>query len=134
MLVLNPKRVEFAGAVWGNVASVEVNRFGEKVAVEYGDLGPHAVFCDVPEQKVTVKVVQELLSDDVDEPKPGETGELSFQTAANSSGAGRREATLTGVVTGVQYSLSVRGGAQRTVWLTAVSGDGVADPVTVVTV
>lgn len=131
MLVLNPKRVTFDGAAWESVSSVEVNRFGEKIAVEFGDDGPHAVFADVPEQRVNVKVVQELQSDDLDEPKPGESGELTFQAAANGSSAQRTEATLDAVVTGVQYSVSVRGRAVRTVWLVALSSDGVVDPVSV---
>ena len=132
MLVLNPKRVSFDGDIWGNVASVEVNRFGEKIAVEYGDDGPHAVFADVPEQKVNVKVVQELLSDDIDEPVPGVSASLTFETAANSSGAQRKRVAFDAVVTGVQYSVSVRGGASRTVWLVALSSDGVDDPISVV--
>jgi len=129
--VLNPDRVTFDGQDWEGVSSVEVNRFGERVVVEHADAGPHAVFADVPEQKVTVRVVQDLGGDDLDGPVPGAMGELAFEVGANASGARRLGGAVTGVVTSVKYSVAARGAAQRTVWLTAVSSDGVSDPVDV---
>ncbi len=134
MLFLNPREVTFGGVVWSEVESVSIARSAARSFVEFGDAGPHAVLVDVPEQRVGVTVVQELLGDDVDVPKPGEQGALSFVTSANSSGAGAKQVSMTAVVLDVKYKVSRKVGSSRTVELVAVSGDGVSDPVTVVDV
>ena len=131
MLVLNPGRVEFDGDAWDDVSSVEVNRFGEEVVVEYGDDGSHVVFCDVPRQKVNVRVVQRVDGDDLAAPGLGDSGTLVFETAANSSAARRAEVEVEAVVTGVQYAVAAAGSARRTVFLVGVSSDGSGDPVSV---
>ena len=131
MLYLHPREVTFGGVTWSNVASVAIERAAARSFVEAGGVGPHAVIADVPEQRVGVTVVQELLADDMDAPVPGWQGTLAFETALNSSGAGRRRVSMAAVVLGVSYRVSRRSGSARTVELVAVSGDGVADPVTV---
>jgi hypothetical protein len=129
MLVLNPRRVEFGSSTWTNVTSVSVGRTARHVLTEWGDDGSHVVFADVPEQLVTVRVVQEMLGDDMDRVRPGERGTLSFVTGPNSSDAGTREVTIDAVVRTVSYETSVSRGSRRYVELVALSPDGVTDPV-----
>lgn len=131
MLFLHPRVVSFGGSDWAGVESVAIERSAARSFVEFGEQGPHAVLADVPEQRVEVRVVQELLGEDMDVPRPGEIGTLGFETAPNSSGAGRKRVSMTAVVMGVKYQVSRKGGSARTVDLIAVSADGAADPVLV---
>ncbi|MEZ6242777.1 MAG: hypothetical protein R3B57_07010 [Phycisphaerales bacterium] len=132
MLVLNPRQVTFGSATWGNVASVSIGRTSNKLLAEWSDEGAHVVLADVPEQLVTVRVVQEMLGDDMDTPKPGESGELTFTTGANSSDAATREVTIaSAVVRTVSYETSTSRGSRRYIELIAVSSNGTTDPVSV---
>jgi len=134
MLIVQPREVSFGSVVWSDVASVAIERKAGRSFLEFGDEGSHVVLADAPEQRVEVTVVQELLEDDMDAPSPGESGVLTFETALNSSTAGRKQVTLTGVVMNVKYTVSRKAGSVRTVDLVAVSSDGVVDPVLVVSV
>lgn len=134
MLVLNPRSVVFGSSTWAGVTSVSVDRDAERLVAEIGASGPHVVLADVPEQRVRVRVVQEMEGDDLGSPTPGEQAALGFVTAPNASSAGQRAVDLTAVVTGVRHEVSRRGGAVRTVSLLAVSPDGVSDPVSVTAV
>lgn len=131
MLVLNPRVVKFGSAAWEDVAAVSVDREAQRLVLEWGDLGPHAVLADVPEQKVTIRVVQEVARGDVDVPRPGDQGTVEFYTSPASGSAGRRRVNATAVIIDVTHELSLRGGAIRRVTMVAVSGDGVTDPVSV---
>ena len=131
MLLLNPRSVSFGAQTWSGVTSVSVDRDAERLIAEIGPTGPHVVLADVAEQRVRVKVVQEMDGDDLSAPEPGDEGAMSFTTSPNASAAGQASVSLTAVVTGVRYEVSRRGGAVRTVSLLAVSSDGVADPVSV---
>jgi len=132
MLVLNPRRVTFGAATWGNVSSVSIGRTSSKLLAEWSDAGPHVVLVDAPEQLVTVRVVQEMLADDMDTPRPGEAGELAFTTGQNSSDAATREVTIDqAVVRSVSYETSTGRGSRRSIELIAVSSDGATDPVNV---
>lgn len=131
MLIIDPREVVFGASTWAGVTSVSIERRAAKSFAEYAGTGPHVVLADVPEQRVEVTVVQELLSDDMDAPVPGWTGGLSFETALNGSQAGRTRISMQAVVLGVRYSASRKSGSVRTVELLAVSPDGAADPVTV---
>jgi hypothetical protein len=131
MLFLHPRVVSFGGVDWSGVESVAIERAAARSFVEFADTGPHTVLADVPEQRVEVRVVQDLLGEDMDVTRPGEIGTLGFETAPNSSGAGRKRVSMTAVVLGVKYQVSRKGGSSRTVELVAVSADGAADPVTV---
>jgi len=132
MLLLNPRSVRFGALVWEGVTILAIDRAGARVTVAWGDKGPHAVFADVPEQRVSVRVVMEVDRDDVGVPRPREVGVLSFYTSPNDSDGGRRRVSMTAVVTGVSHELSQKKGALRTVEMVAVSADGAADPVSVV--
>jgi len=131
MLVLKPRRVEFDGETWGNVGSVAISRTAESMVVEWSDSGPHVVLADVPEQRVSVEVVQSLLGEDMDEPRPGRTGTLSFETGSSSTDASTDTVSMTAVIERVWYEVSVSRGSSRRVRLVAVSSNGSADPVSV---
>lgn len=131
MLLLNPKQVTFGSSTWGNVVSIAINRSAKKILVEWSDAGPHAVLADVPEQRVELEVVQELLGEDVNTPSPGQQEELSFTTSPTTTDEATREVTVTAMVESVSYEVSTRRGSYRRVTLVAVSADGVTDPVAV---
>ena len=131
MLLLNPRKVMFGSVEWGNVASVAISRWSAHTLVEWSDTGAHATLVDVPEQRVQVEVIQELLGEDMDTPKPGEAQTLTFTTSGRSTDAPGREVTMSAVVESVRYEVSLRRGSYRRVSLVATSADGSADPVSV---
>ena len=131
MLLLNPRRVEFDGDTWGHVASIAIERSADRLLVEWSDAGPHAVLADVSAQRVRVEIVQELLGEDMDTPKPGRAGPLTFTTSPSSTDQPSREVAMTAVIESVSYEVSLRRGSVRRIALTATSPDGTTDPVTV---
>ena len=131
MLVLNPRSVKFGSVVWDEVTAVVVDRAAHRTVAEWGDLGPHAVVVDVPEQAVRVRVVRSVSRDDIDVPRPGEAATLVFYTAPAGNELRRRRVSCAAVVLDVSHELTATK-AVRTVILQAVSADGSADPVTVV--
>lgn len=131
MLLLNPRSVTFAGTVWEDVSAVVIDRAAARAVKEWSDLGPHVVLADVPEQLVTLRVVQRVARDDVGTPVPGESGELVLHTAPAGSDTPRRRLTAGCVVTDVSHEVSLKNGAVRTIKLIAVSPDGPTDPITI---
>jgi hypothetical protein len=131
MLLLNPRSVSFGGAVWEDVSAVVIDRAAARAIKEWSDTGPHLVLADVPEQLVTVRVVQQVARDDVGVPVPGEAGELVFHTAPSGSDSPRKRVRAQCVVMDVTHELSLKNGAVRTVKLLAVSSDGATDPITI---
>ena len=131
MLILNPRSVKFGGATWDDVTMVAVDREAHRHVQEWGDLGPHAVVVDVPEQRVRVRVVRNVGAGDIDVPRPGDAATLTLYTAPAGNELRRRRVSCAAVVLGVSHQLS-SAGATRTVTLIAVSSDGAADPVSVV--
>jgi hypothetical protein len=136
MLLLNPRRVRFAGTAFEDVAAIVVDRSAAGEVVEWSDLGPHVVLADVPEQRVEIRVVQNLSGardgESVDAPRPGETGELVFHTSPTAGAGGRKRIAVQAVVLRVEHELSLRRGAVRTVRFVAISSDGQADPLSVI--
>lgn len=130
MLIVNPEKVSFAGAEWAGVESVAVDRLAHRLTQEWGDDGPWMVFCDVPEQRVRVVLVQRLDAGALESLVPGDAGTLRFEAAASDSDAGRVSVSMQVVVGEVRHELMRKGG-QRTMVLWAVSADGATDPVTV---
>jgi hypothetical protein len=130
MLIVNPDVVWLGAAELRGVKSVAVERVGQRVALAWSDAGPHAAFADVPEQKVTMRVVQELPGAYENSPRPGDSVSVSVHVAPSGAEGQRRRLSATGVVTGVTYQVLQRGGSTRTIELVLVSSDGVADPIT----
>ena len=135
MLLLNPRRVRFAGTRWEDVAAVIIDRTATREIVEWSDLGPHVVLADVPEQRVEIRVVQNISGvrdgESVDAPAPGDLGELVFHTSPTAGAGGRKRIAAQVVVLRVEHELSLRRGAVRTVRFVAISSDGIVDPLAV---
>lgn len=131
MLVLNPRQVTFAGERWEDVTAVAIDRDAAREVVEWGDLGPHVALADVPEQRITVKVTQQVSRDDIDSPRPGDAGELTFYLSPAGTDAGRRRVRANVVVLRCLHEIGQKAGAVRVVEMVAVSSDGAADPIVV---
>jgi len=139
MLLLNPTNMKFGTNLWADVVSVVVDRGGEKVTSERGDFGPYPTFVDVPEQRVTIRVVRGLARDDLASPKPSEQAELVFYSAPGASDSLRKRVRATCVITSVVHEISRArtgaagraGDAMQTITLIAISSDGATDPVVV---
>lgn len=138
MLVLNPQNVVFGSVTLEKVSLVAIERAAARVEVEWGDGGPHVVFADVPEQRVNVRVVQEMDSATMDAPRPGDLATLSFVASMSGADGGRKKVSGVAVVTGVQYEIgrstagtAVPPKAARILSFVLVSGDGAGDPVSV---
>jgi len=115
MLVLNPREVRFESQTLEDVTLLSIDRRAARTAVEWSDFGAHAVFADVPEQRVVVRFVQDLARGDLGGLAPGDEGALSFQTAPTGGHAGRRKVSATIIVTSVTHELSRKRGAVRTI-------------------
>ncbi|MBK7405882.1 MAG: hypothetical protein IPJ41_14995 [Phycisphaerales bacterium] len=130
MLLLNPRQVTFANTMWEDVAAVVIDRAAERSILDWTDLGPYPVLADVPEQRVAIRVVQQIVRDDLAAPRPGDAGELTFSTAPAGADTPRRRLRAQCVVLEVSHELSLKHGALRTVRFAALSPDGAADPIT----
>ncbi|MCC6678794.1 MAG: hypothetical protein IT436_16805 [Phycisphaerales bacterium] len=131
MLVLNPRVVKFGSVVWDGVLSVAIDRLANRKTIGWTDAGPHATFADIPEQRIEVRITQELTREDLAGPIPGQQAELVLYTSPTSSEAGRRKVSLQAVVVQVSHELSLKKGAVRMIELVAVSATGAGDPVTI---
>lgn len=130
MIWLNPQRVTFDGELLTHVESVSVDRVSNRTVIEHGDLGPHAVFVDAPEQRSVINVVRRVLQSEQLAVLPGDSGSLTFDASSSSGDVGNVSVTADAVVTGVKYAVSSRQGTTQTISLIAVSSDGVVDPIT----
>lgn len=130
MLLLNPRTVLFGASTWTEVASVSVDRVATRLALDHGDGGPHPVFADVPEQVTRIKVVQELASDDLGAPRPGELSTLALTTSPTNADGPRTRLEAIACVESVTHEVSLKRGTLRTVTLVAISPDGSTDPIT----
>jgi hypothetical protein len=129
MLILNPRAVRFGASLWDDVTAIAIDRAAKTLVEEWSDAGPYQVTADVAEQRITIKVVQDIVRDDIAAPRPGDEGALTFYTAPAQSDAGRRKVSTIAVVVDVAHELSLKRGAVRTVTLVAESADGAADPI-----
>ena len=130
MIWLNPTNVSFGSDTYSLVESVAIDRDASRLVVEHGDDGPHAVFADVPKQRVTVRIVRRVSDPSANVPSPGAMAELSFDTSANASLADARRITVaSAVVSSVTHTLTRSDGGRQTIVLVAVSSDGATDPV-----
>ena len=131
MLLLNPQSVTFGAATWDGVTSVSIDRATTREAIEWSDCGPHIVFADCPEQRITIKVIREVTRDDLGSPHPGDAAEAVFHTSPTSATAGRTRIRADCVITAVTHEISQKKGALQTITLTALSPNGATDPITI---
>jgi hypothetical protein len=131
MLILNPRQATFAGAPWPNTTLVAIDRRSTRLALAWSDNGPHPTFADAPEQQTLIQVVMDVEREDLDAPRPGDQGTLTFVTSPTASDASRRRLTTTAVITNVTHELSLKRGSIRTISLIALSPDGSDDPITI---
>ncbi len=131
MLILNPRNVRFGSLVLDDVRSVSIDRVATREIVEWSDFGPHAVFADAPERKVTIRLVRELTRDGLDAPLPGDSDTLSLRTSPNASDAGGTSVSASAVVTRVTHELLGQARALQKIEFVAISTSGDTDPVTI---
>ncbi len=129
MLTFHPQSVSFLNTPLTDVDAIAVDRRSSKQTEERTDLGPHLVFADVPEQRVTIAVTRTLTRDEPTTFTPGAQGQLRFTAAPSSSDAKRRTYTATVVVLSIDYDLSRKAAARQRIALLALSTDGAADPI-----
>ncbi|MCC6427208.1 MAG: hypothetical protein IT435_10355 [Phycisphaerales bacterium] len=129
MLILHPKSVIFGDSRWENITSIAIERTADRLVVERGDDGAQAIFADVPEELVSIRITQDLAQDDLDPPRCGDQETLTFFIAASGSEGARRRISAMGVVRRIGYQLAGAGRAIRTISLIAISPDGNSDPI-----
>ena len=131
MLILNPQSVSLIGKTIERVRRVSVNRVPERLLLEWGNMGPYAIFADVPEQRIDIELVADLERGSLDGPVPGDDGTLEFFTAPTAGSGGRRRVEASVVVTEVRDGVEPGGGAQRRIKMVALSTTGTGDPISV---
>ena len=131
MLWIEPRAVLLDGAAWDGVRSVVVSRGAAKSVVEFGGLGPHVEFADVPQQRVEVRVERSI--DDGAEmgASVGDSLVLEFEVARGQSDSMRRRVEVTGVLLSVDVDGGGERGGRARYRIVGVSADGVTDPVQV---
>jgi len=129
MLALRPQSVVLLGVALTDVDALAVDRRTTRHAEERTDLGPHVVFADAPEQRVSVTITRTLTRDEPTSLRPGQQGELRFTTSPSDSDAKRRVFSATVVVLSVDHDLTARTGVRQRIHAVALSPDGAADPV-----
>ncbi len=133
MLWLSPERVELLGVTLPGVTMVSVDRTTTRLAEEWSDLGPHVVFADAAEQRVTVTVRRAaqggegLLTPGAI--RPGAQGTLTLRVRASAGDAKGTTVSASVVVTGVEHSAGPTRGVEQTIRMAAVSSDGALDPI-----
>ena len=130
MLILSPSNVLFGSLACPTVSSIMIDRATTRRIIEWNDDGPHPVFVDCPEQRITITVVQELAQGDLSAPVPGTSATLSFAAALNRSGAGWSRVSVPAVLVGVTHDSKPRGFI-RSLSFIALSPRGDADPVSI---
>jgi len=134
MVFLNPDIVNLGALTLTNVQFVAIDREARRTALEYTDLGPYAAFADVPEQRVSVRIVRRITESEALPIEPGDRVALSLRSAPNLSAAGVRAISATIVISAVESTLSNRGGATQRISAIAISSTGAADPITTTSV
>ena len=130
MLILNPTSVILGNQILPNVSSIAIDRAASRQLIEWSDEGPHIVFIDCPEQRITITLVQELSRGELSIPAPGTSLQLVFQTSIDSSHAGWSVISIPVVLLAAKHESKARGFV-RTLSLVAISSNGISDPVTI---
>ncbi len=128
MLVLSPT-VTFGAFTFADIANAAISRTPSRTVTEFGDLGPHVAFADVPEYQTTLRLVGRVHKDDLAVPTPGQQATLKLVTSAEGSDRPRKQLSATCTLLSVRYDLSEHKGCMRTLDFVAIS-DGQADPFT----
>lgn len=129
MIWLNPVKVTLGPYELRNVTLIAVDRTARRTAEEWTDLGPHAGFADVPEQRVSISIARQILETETTGPKPGESHTLTFRTSPGASAASVRAVSIAVVVISVEHAITKAGRATQGIRATAISSDGAIDPV-----
>lgn len=132
-MMLTPTTVTFGSLTLDAIAAVTVDRLAVREAVEFGDLGPHVAFADIPEQRTLVTLTRRLDRPDLTALRPGDQAELTLTAAAGASDAARTRLTATCVVHTVRHQLNTttpKPTALQTITLLAISPNGASDPIT----
>ncbi len=129
MIWIDPAGVRLGGASLGGVSSISVDRHAERLLAERSDFGPHVVFADAPEQRVSVRIVRTVGPEGPGGHRPGDLASLEFRAGPSASDAGMRVVTIQVVVEAVLNRVDPKAGATQTIECVAISSDGVADPV-----
>lgn len=130
MIYLSPRRVTLGANELTHVSRITIDRTADLIAVEHSDLGPHVEFVDVPEQRVTLRIVRTITADEPGVIKPGQQHTLSLRTAPSPASPSAREVTASVVVVSVEHDYSVKHGLEQTITTIALVGSGGADPIT----
>jgi hypothetical protein len=131
MLWLSPTRVLLGGVELRDVRLVAVEMQAARVVESWSDLGPHAVFADVPERRTVVRVERTPSSGESAPARPGDAAGLSFRAASSSGGGGGEAVSASVVVRSVALRLDAARGPTQVIECVAVSADGAGDPLVV---
>ncbi len=134
MVFLNPDIVTLGALRLTNVAFVAIDRQARRTALEYSDLGPYAAFVDVPEQRITLRIVRRITESETSALKPGDKVVFSVRVAPGASAAQALRIECQVVITSIDAALSNRAGATQRISAVAVSTDGAADPIVITSV
>lgn len=130
MIYLSPRRVTLGSLELSNVSRVTIDRTPDVLAVEHSDVGPHVEFVDVPEQRVTLRIVRRVVEDEAGTIKPGQQHAMTLRSATSTASPSARQVAASVVVTAIEHDYTAKNGLQQTITAIALAGAGGADPIT----
>jgi hypothetical protein len=133
MLFLNPHTVTLGAVVLDRVSAIIVDRTADRLALEYSDAGAYPIYADVPEQRVTVTIVRDLLEGDpliLSSMVPGYQVTLAFATSPADSEAQLMNYSASLVITAVKHELKRGKSAIQRIVGVAIATSGNLDPFT----
>jgi len=134
MLWISPEQVTLLGVDLDTVEFVAVDRKAQRLVTEWSDIGRHAVFADVPEERVTIRIRRRLDTSIgagfANAITPGALGAFSLRASHTTAGSANVTVSASVVVLAIEHDLSRTRGASQTITCLAVSTDGALDPFT----
>ena len=131
MLITSPNSVRLGNLRLPDVDTIAIERSPRTLAEEWSDGGPYAIFADVPEQRVTLRIDRRLTNAQVlNAPEfiPGFSATLGCFVAASGTHAHSAELTASVVVTSIKYQLDTSP-IRQIITLLAVSASPGTDPI-----
>jgi hypothetical protein len=130
VLWIDPTNVTLGATPLPGVSAITVDRRAERTTIEWSDMGPHAVFADIPEQRTTIRIARAAGPADPPAPKPGDTATLTFRTGPSRASSGAVAVSATVVILAIAHTTDHTRGTTQTIECLALSTTGAADPIT----
>ena len=127
MIVIRPDTVRFGDEHWDNILRITIDRSAAQTIHAHDETGPYATLVDIPRQRITITVTQEIIAENLQSPIPSQLALLRINTGSGSD-TGNKRIQCQCVVESVTNKVSDYG-ANRVISLLAQSDAADQDPI-----